>query len=360
MKIVAWTIAPIGKFAETLEIWGGLNRAHSGDTPLLDPLFLAPLIQEFADDRDVVATYREAGQVRAIAVLRRVNFFAWQTLQPANAPIGLWNGDPALDLERVLGELAARLSASCAMLGVTQQDPASLPRPSRSRRLSTFDYIRTARIEFPPSFETYWQSRSKNFRQNVTRQRNRIKREQIEARLECLTDPADMARAVADYARLETAGWKAEEGTAVRLEDPQGRFYVKMLTAFAERGESFVYRYRFADRVVASDLCILRDGTLYILKTAYDEAQQGLSPAHLMRVDAFAQAIDAGRLRKVEFYGPVKEWHTRFTDDIRTMYHANFYRLPVLKRLHEARRARREKPAPDAAPGDAAAATGDA
>jgi hypothetical protein len=303
----------------------------------------------------MVATYREAGRPRAVAVMTRRNFFTWQTLQVANAPIGLWNGDPALDLERVLGELAARLSPTCAVIGVSQQDPANLPRPKASRRLATFDYIKTARVEFPATFEAYWQSRSKNFRQNVTRQRNRLKREQIDARLECLTAPADMARSVEDYSRLESAGWKAQEGTAVRLDEPQGRFYVKMMTEFAKRGEALVLRYLFAGQVVASDLCLLRDGTLYILKTAYDESHQGLSPAHLMRVDAFAQAIDAGTVRKVEFYGPVKEWHTRFTEDIRTMYHANFYRLPVLKRLHEARMARHKAAAPAPAPSQAAA-----
>ena len=355
---MTWTIAPIGELDDLLENWGELNRAHSANTPLLDPIFVAPLIAEFAGREDVIATYREAGRPRAMAVLTRRNLFTWQTLQPANAPIGLWNADPALDLERVLGELAARLSPGCAIIGISQQDPRHLPRPQTSRRVTSFDYIKTARIEFPASFEAYWQSRSKNFRQNVTRQRNRLKREQIDARLESLTAPADMARAVEDYSRLECAGWKAQEGTAVQMDEPQGRFYVKMMTAFAERGEALVLRYLFADRVAASDLCLLRDGTLYILKTAYDESQQGLSPAHLMRVDAFAQAIDDGRLRKVEFYGPVKEWHTRFTDDIRIMYHANYYRLPLLKRLHEARRARGKDEAP--APGAAAAATEDA
>jgi hypothetical protein len=28
------------------------------------------------------------------------------------------------------------------------------------------------------------------------------------------------------------------------------------------------------------------------------------------------------------------EWHLRWTDEVRTMYHVNHYRWPVLRRLH--------------------------
>jgi hypothetical protein len=28
------------------------------------------------------------------------------------------------------------------------------------------------------------------------------------------------------------------------------------------------------------------------------------------------------------------EWHLRWTDEVRTMYHVNYYRWPGLRRLH--------------------------
>jgi hypothetical protein len=29
------------------------------------------------------------------------------------------------------------------------------------------------------------------------------------------------------------------------------------------------------------------------------------------------------------------EWHLRWTDEVRTMYHVNYYRWPGLRRLHQ-------------------------
>jgi len=51
------------------------------------------------------------------------------------------------------------------------------------------------------------------------------------------------------------------------------------------------------------------------------------------------------------------EWHTRWTDEIRTMYHLNGYRWPLLGRLH-ALAANRGKTISAAPPASAAAATG--
>ena len=227
------------------------------------------------------------------------------------------------------------------MLSVTQQDPEATPRPADSKHLATLDYIVTPSLTVPGSFADFLGGRSKNFRHNVSRQRNRLKREGITARLEILKAPEAMAQAVADYSALECASWKGEINSAVRMDEPQGRFYVKMLTSFAAIGEALIYRYFFGDRLVASDLCLLRNGTLFILKTACDETIQGLSTAHLMRMDAFAELFDKHGVRRVEFYGPLKEWHTRLTEEKRQMYHVNYYRWPVLKRVDEFRKSRR-------------------
>src|SRR5262249_46339884 len=156
----------------------------------------------------------------------------------------------------------------CGMLSITQQDPAAIPRPVVSAHLTTLDYIVTPSLVVPGSFAEFLGRRSKNFRHNVSRQRNRLKREGIAARLEFLQAPHQMERAVVDYSALECASWKGEIKSAVRMDEPQGRFYVKMLVSFSAIGEALVYRYFFGDRLVASDLCLFRDGTLFILKTA--------------------------------------------------------------------------------------------
>jgi hypothetical protein len=114
-----------------------------------------------------------------------------------------------------------------------------MARPGGGR---SFDDIRTARITVQGTFDDYWNARGKNLRNNLKKQRNRLRQDGIATRLDIVRDPGLMAGAVADYGRLETSGWKAGEGTAVDAANDQGRFYRTMLEALARRGAASVYR----------------------------------------------------------------------------------------------------------------------
>ncbi|HTO60349.1 MAG TPA: GNAT family N-acetyltransferase [Bradyrhizobium sp.] len=332
---VRWQVHPVSAFSARAKEWQAINHA-SGATPLLDPRFVAPLLAAFASGDEVLAVLRGDGRPVAMGIFRRNNAFVWQTLQPANAPLGLFVALPEVVLDAIVPSLMAALSPTCLILGITQQDPELRSRPAAASRVADLDYIETPRISVPASFETYWRGRSKNLRHDVSRQKNRLARQGITAELITLTTRDELARAVADYARIESAGWKGEIGSAVSGEDRQAKFYAEMLGAFAETGEALGCEYAIDGKVVACDLCLLCQETLYILKTTYDESLQGFSPAHLMRHDLFARLFD-GRCAVVEFYGPVKDWHRRLTDERRTMYHLNYYRWSFLKFLHRAR-----------------------
>ena len=173
-------------------------------------------------------------------------------------------------------------------------------------------------------------ARGKNLRHNMKRQRARLEKEGVKTRLEVLTAREDMEQAVTDYGLLESAGWKAAGNTAIAAGNVQGRFYRSMLEAFAAQGKARVYQYRFNERIVAMDLCIVGGGALIILKTTYDEAYKAVSPAFLMREQAFRQLFEKKEVDRIEFYGKVMEWHTRWTDEVRTMYHVNRYRWPAI------------------------------
>jgi hypothetical protein len=125
---------------------------------------------------------------------------------------------------------------------------------------------------------------------------------------------------------LESTGWKGEEGSAVASDNVQGRFYREMLEIFCNRGEAVIYRLRLNGKTVASDLCLERGGTLVILKTAYDENVQGLSLGLLLHQGIFQSVFEEGKIKVIEFYGRLRDWHTKWTNEIRTMYHINFYR----------------------------------
>lgn len=337
---MSWTLTPARRLREHAREWGELHAAGPA-SPLLAGDFVLPLLEHFGRGDEVLAAYRDQGEVQAMAVLAPNGPARWQTFQPAQAPIGTWLARPGTDTPLLATKLARVLPGLPLVVGVTQVDPELYPRPPDGGCVHTLDYISTARISIDGDFEQYWQGRGKNLRGNLKKQRARLEREGIATRLEVVRDSSRVAGAVADYGRLESAGWKACGGTAVHADNAQGRFYRSMLEAFCARGAGSIYRYWLGEQLAATDLCIEGPDSIVVLKTTYDETvPQWLSPTLLMREEACRRLFDEGRFARIEFYGKVMEWHLRWTDEVRTLYHLNTYRWPLLRTWHRRLRAR--------------------
>ena len=347
---MSWIIEPAGGFPHRAGQWQALN-AQSLASPLLDADFAATLLAHFGDGSELLARYERGGDVLAMALLARRAGGAWETFQPSQAPIGMWLQRRELSSAVLMAELIRALPGLALVLSVLQRDPVLEPRPVDGGPVSTMDYIETARVTVAGSFAHYWNGRGKNLRSNLKKQRARLEREGITTRLEIVQAPEAAAAAIADYARLEQSGWKAAQGTAVRTDSAQGNFYAALFARFCARGEGRIYRYWFGDQLVAMDLCLVADGTVFILKTAYDAtAPHGLSPTLLMRQEQFGALFDEGDTRAIEFYGRVMEWHLRWTDEVRTMYHVTAFRwalLGAIKSLLRSGFRRRQRAAPE-------------
>jgi hypothetical protein len=100
---------------------------------------------------------------------------------------------------------------------------------------------------------------------------------------------------------------------------------------------------------VAADLSVRDSGSVVVLKTTYDENFKSLSPGQLLHEDTFRHLFADPSLERIEFFGRVMDWHTRWTENVRTQYHVNYYRWAWLKALHRRLRARAVK-RPSAAP----------
>ena len=46
-----------------------------------------------------------------------------------------------------------------------------------------------------------------------------------------------------------------------------------------------------------------------------------------MRQEIFKQLFDDGMLKRIEFYGKVMDWHTKWADEMRTIYHINHIQM---------------------------------
>lgn len=334
--MLQWQARPIDPIASDIADWADLHR-ECGASPLLHPDFLLAALREYGGRDTSLWTCRAGGRLVAAAVLRTDGPMRIGTFQPSQAPIGFWLQRPEISTTESIAALAARQRPWSLVLSVTQQDPALLERPADTRLLRTSDYIDTAKITIATDWPSYWQARSSNLRQNIRKARNRLEKAGKRYKLRTITAADQMADAVRAYGEIESKSWKASEGTAVSPDNDQGRFYTDLLTRFAQRESARCYQLWIGEQVAATDLCILGREEIVILKTTFDEAFKDFSPAFLMREVAFSRLFDEGRCRRIEFYGRVMEWHQRWTDEIRTMYHLTNYRLPGLAGLRRKR-----------------------
>ncbi len=331
--MLQWKLYPAQDFEHWRFAWDSLNQSCCGSA-LLESRFVSLLLHYFGNDKIRLAIGQRTKSIVAMALIEPGARGTWSTFQPSQAPLGLWLSMPDLEQDRAVQSLMRILPWPALLFGIVQQDPSFVPRLAQTSHLQTLDYIRTARIRTTGTFEDYWAARGKNLRHNLKRQRNRLEREGVNLRLDVACQPDVMAEAIADYGRVESAGWKNTSGTAISQHNVQGAFYLNLLKTYAKTGDTLVYRYFYNDRVVACDFCILGNGVINWLKTTYDESETTSSPAALLRQSSFEQVFADSRINMIEFYGPVMDWHTKWSDDIRAMYHVNVYRFAWLAKLH--------------------------
>lgn len=328
----------LGSRQEIREEWDRLNRAR-GNLPFLAADAIVIALSVFGTGQEKLFIGRRAdGSTAALFVLVPNGKLRWQTFQPSQVPLGAWVADsqiPLLDAARSLLRGALGLGL---VLSITQIDPLFTPRQEDAPDCRHDDYIDTGWIDISGSYEDYWAARGKNLRQNMRKQRAKLESEGIRTEMRILRDRDAMAQAIARYGALESAGWKAAQGTAVHADNDQGRFYRELLENAATRNEAVVYEYCFDNRVVAINLCLERDGVLVVLKTSYDESIKSFSPAFLLRQDELELLHREATTRRLEYYGRLMEWHTRWTENKRTIYHLTLYRWPMIKTLSANRR----------------------
>lgn len=321
--------------------WNRLN-ATRGDLPFMTAEAVAAALKTFGTGVERLLVAQEKGQTVALFLLEPKGKFRWQTFQPSQLPLGAWVADAKLPLQALARSLQRGPLGLCLVLSITQVDPWLAASEEDTSDTKSGDYIDTGWIDIKGSFEDYWNARGKNLRQNMRKQRNKLGTENITPQLRTWIEAKDMAPALARYGELESLGWKAANGTAIHLDNDQGRFYRELLETAAQRGEAVVYEYLFDERIVAMNLCVRRGGTLVILKTTYDESTQTYSPAFLLSQEATEQLFLAGGIQRVEYYGRLMEWHTKWTENKRTLYHLTSFRWPLVKQMALARRSKAE------------------
>jgi hypothetical protein len=343
MKSGNWSFHPaLDAFDQFRDRWDALNRAQDNHI-LLDSAFVAILLRHFGS-RDVVLAINEDVGNPALALIERKAPGIWETFQPSWAPLGLilyGNGEKARES---LSSLIRSLPGYAVELGVLQQDPnfSGFSAVDNCGWVEKSDYMQTARIPLEGTFDEYWASREDRLRKNNHRLRRRMAEKGLDVSFTMIRDPAGVEDGIREFGRLESKGWKFNEGTAVGVDDAQGRFYRTVLENFCEHGEGVIYQLRIDGQVVATDICAVRDEMAIVIKTTYDEDWKVWAPGVLLREDIVRDLYAGGRVRNYEFYGPLMDYQLRWTKDVRTLYHLTCFRHPWVRGARNfARRIRR-------------------
>lgn len=356
-----WTRTAASQLAQDEQLradWDRLN-AQRGDLPFMGSAATLAALQAFGHGREQLLVGRSvSGAASAMLILEPAGSLRWQTFQPSQQPLGAWVAEAALAPTAISQDLlgSGRLGLALS-LSITQIDPLYAPRTEDDSRSRQDGYIDTAWVDIAGSFDDYWAARGKNLRQNMKKQRNKLQAEGIAVETRSFEAAADMPGVIQRYGEMEGRSWKAQNGTAITPDNAQGRFYTRLLSEAAERGEALVYELLFDGKTVASNLCLRRGTTLVMLKTTYDEALQSYSAAFLLHQDIVQQLFEQQRIQRLEYYGKVMEWHTRWTENKRELYHLTSFRWALLKNL-AARRAKAAEaaasPVPEASENQAA------
>jgi len=295
--------------------------------PILDSQFISHCLSHFASGTEIIATCQDEQGALAIGIFEKIGFGHYRTLQPSQAPLGLWMIRDNQLSAALLRSLTKALPGFVAMIDFLQQDASFIPHQT-TPNLITCDYITTGRLDVMTNFDDFFASLGKNMRQNYNKVINRCKKNELPLQALLVTQSQQMEEAVKQFGEFESSGWKGETGTAVNLANTQGKFYRDLLQDYAERNSAEVWYYSVDDTVVAADLCIKSDNTLVILKTAYNEQFKKLSPALQLKFEIFRHHANQevpNRLMNIEFFGKAMEWHKRFNSQLRPIKHFSYF-----------------------------------
>ncbi len=113
---------------------------------------------------------------------------------------------------------------------------------------------------------------------------------------------------------VEFQSWKGKQGTAIRCDPAVESFYRGLARWAAAERSLLLFILRLNDRVLAFDYCLTAGGTVFALKTGYDqEAVARFSAGNLMRSELLKHLFTRTSSCRYDFLGPCFPWKMEWT-----------------------------------------------
>lgn len=300
-----WNIRPIATVDDAWwSRWDGVNTDHLGAHPLLTSTMAKLLCKYFGNDHLIGVELVQSDAVCLQAIVAPGGRGKYSIFNPSQAPVSLIVfRRSAANYTECFRRLMSKLPGMTVALSFAAQDIPFSAMDGSSALVDRTVWGTTVNVDCSIGFETYWESRSKELKHNMRRYFKRLKEQYGDDWSLVRHDAPDaVASAVDRYAELESRGWKGREGTALRPDNDQGRFYRELLQAYAHSESAAVYELRFGQKLAAARLTVSGPGMHVILKTTYDEELSRLAPGRVLLYLLLEQMFADPRRRPVEFY----------------------------------------------------------
>ena len=347
-----WQIHATQPPADWWPQWDGLNARYFASHPLLSSPMARGLVTHCASEAMCYAALRSEGSLQAMAVLSKLPGGRWTIFTPSQAPLSLLLIDPSLSAPyAVLKTLLSGLPAFGLSLDLPALDPSLLPAATPgAARVETISLGTTIQVAQTDGFEAYWNTRSRDLKQNIRRYFKRAAEAGMPCRLERVTEPEKIGAAVDRYGLLESEGWKGRDGTALHPQNVQGRLYRELLESFAQQGNAAAYELYAGDQFAASRLMISGPNMHVMLKTTYRESLRQQAVGRLLLYLTLEDVLKVPQPRPVEFFTRANQDMLTWATGTRDLFSSTLYRNSAVELAVGLRRRLRARGAPQAQP----------
>lgn len=130
--------------------------------------------------------------------------------------------------------------------------------------------------------------------------------------VEVITDPADVAAAMADGLRIEASAWKGQQGTAIVCDPVVTEFYVRLAEREACAGRLQLTFLRVGGKRIAFSYLLRSERRLYAVKIGYDREYRTYSPGNML-LNLVVKEACAKQIEEYDFLGADDEWKFEWT-----------------------------------------------
>ena len=311
---------------------------RNGDHPFLEARFVIPLISVFPHGDECLAEFDEGGNIICAFVMTRDSLYAATAYVNDVTQMSLSYIDRSVSakrLEIIVQSLFKKLPSFFLAMHIELQDP-DITNANIFKAMNCAEVNECAENTSIPAgveFPQYWEQRSKSVRKDIGRRIRSLEREDIAVEYRVIDGLSDADEGFSEYCRLESAGWKGKQGTALTEANNQGQFYKEVISGFMKEGQAKFHQLLFDGVVVASLIAIENNEMIIAIKTAYDESMSKFSPGRLLDYYMLQNLLVEGNDKDIENYTNASEQDQKWFSRVRQMYTVTIYRYGWVMRL---------------------------